>query len=265
MRRGIGDVLDQFLSEEPPSGTSEAQAPQKDRTTAALSPLPIIGLPISRRDVVRAAFAWNLVVEVARLGGHAVLVSPSHDTDASLWPDQGLGPLGAEIILAEAEDIGALERAVLDIAQTRSAEAEEGGLVFARVPPLWLRKAADGSDLLRQVLLFTSPEPRDLLETYGIAKLLLGNQASTDVGVTLHGVQGLEEAQRAFAHLSDVSERRLGNPLVSYGAFVDDLHVYRAIVARRPIGLAHPQSAAARSLRDVAEMLLRTTQGGTRV
>ncbi|MFP8875171.1 MAG: hypothetical protein VCB42_11755, partial [Myxococcota bacterium] len=98
---------------------------------------------------MRAAFAWNLVVEVARLGGLAVLVSPSHDTEASLWPDHGLGPLGAEVVLAEAEDLGALERAVLDVAETRAAEAEEGGIVFARVPPLWLRKAADGPKLLQ--------------------------------------------------------------------------------------------------------------------
>jgi MinD-like ATPase involved in chromosome partitioning or flagellar assembly len=43
---------------------------------------------------------------------------------------------------------------------------------------------------------------------------------------------------------------------VSYGLLVDDLHVYRAIVARRPIGLEHPQSPAARALRDVARLVL---------
>jgi MinD-like ATPase involved in chromosome partitioning or flagellar assembly len=42
----------------------------------------------------------------------------------------------------------------------------------------------------------------------------------------------------------------------SYGLLVDALHVYRAIVAQRPIGLAHPQSPAARALRDVAQLLL---------
>ena len=37
---------------------------------------------------------------------------------------------------------------------------------------------------------------------------------------------------------------------------VDDLHVYRAIVSRRPIGIEHPQSRAARALRDVARLVL---------
>ncbi len=269
MPRNISDVLDHLLPEaerskpvEPESANASAasQATGSPRTTASASRLLILGLPISHSDVVRAAFAWNLVVEVARLGGHAVLVSPSHDTEASLWPDHGLGPLGAEVVLAEAEDLGALERAVLDVAETRAAEAEEAGIVFARVPPLWLRKAADGPKLLQHSLLFTSTEPRDLLETYGIAKLLLGSHIGGRIGVTVHGVQRLEEASEAFLHLSEVAERRLGRSLESYGALVDDLHVYRAIVARRPIGLAHPQSAAAHSLRDVAEILLRTAK-----
>jgi MinD-like ATPase involved in chromosome partitioning or flagellar assembly len=47
---------------------------------------------------------------------------------------------------------------------------------------------------------------------------------------------------------------------VSYGLLVDDLHIYRASVAHRPIGLEHPQSRAARALRDVAQLLLDDAQ-----
>lgn len=267
MARGISDVLDQFLPDENSKSnkpTSRRESSATRQTRAGPSPLRVVGLPISNRDVVRAAFAWNLVVEVARLGGHAILVSPSHDTEASLWPDHGLGPLGAEVVLAEAADLGALERAALDIAETRAAEAEDGGLVFARIPPLWLRKAVDGPTLLQHSLIFTSPEPRDLLETYGIAKLLFENHRDSSVGITVHGVENRQEAQEAFLHLTDVTERRLGRSLVSYGTLMDDLHVYRAIVARRPIGLAHPQSAAARSLRDVAQLLFTFAKEPTR-
>ena len=270
MARGISDVLDQFLPEEDSKRskpTPRRDSSQSRQTSVGPSPLRVVSLPISNRDVVRAAFAWNLVVEVARLGGHAILVSPSHDTEASLWPDHGLGPLGAEVVLAEAADLGALERAALDIAETRAAEAEDGGIVLARIPPLWLRKAADGPTLLQHSLIFTSPEPRDLLETYGIAKILFENHRGSSVGITVHGVenrQETQEAQEAFAQLTDVTERRLGRSLVSYGTLMDDLHVYRAIVARRPIGLAHPQSAAARSLRDVAQRLFTFAKEPTR-
>ena len=65
-----------------------------------------------------------------------------------------------------------------------------------------------------------------------------------------------QEAEEAFAKLARTTQRSLGRDLQSYGLLVDDLDVYRAIVAQRPIGLAHPQSPAARALRDVAQMLL---------
>ena len=76
------------------------------------------------------------------------------------------------------------------------------------------------------------------------------------VGVTIHGARRIADAQSAFLHLAGVAARHLGRDLASYGLLVDDLHIYRAIVSRRPIGLEHPQSRAARALRDVARLLL---------
>ena len=218
--------------------------------------LPLIAVPIGDRDVVRAALTWNLAVEVARLGGRALLVAPARDDASPLWPVNGESPLGAEISLTSADSLGELYRAAQDLAVARAVDAEEGGIVFVRVPPLWLRKPADAGNLLRWTLLLTTSESRDLLETYGIAKLLTNLLPAVQVGVTVHGAQGTEEASAAFRRVDAVARRRLSHPLVSYGLLVDDLDVYRAIVAQRPIGLAHPQSAAARALGDVASLLL---------
>jgi MinD-like ATPase involved in chromosome partitioning or flagellar assembly len=104
--------------------------------------------------------------------------------------------------------------------------------------------------------LLTSSEPRDLLESYGIAKLLRAASSDARIGVSVHGARRKGEAAAAFDRLADVSRRRLDLSLASYGQLVDDIQVYRAIVAQRPIGLIHPQSPAARSLSDVAELLL---------
>ena len=51
-------------------------------------------------------------------------------------------------------------------------------------------------------------------------------------------------------------EPALDRALASYGLLVDDLHLYRAIVAQRPIGLAHPAAPATRALADVASLLI---------
>ncbi|MCG8589845.1 MAG: hypothetical protein MJE66_11190 [Proteobacteria bacterium] len=254
MPRDLGDVLHYFLPEAVPA--EEEPAPRSPARPPAA--LPLLSLPIGDRDVVRAAFAWNLVVEVARLGGRAVLVAPGDDE--SLWPDGGETPLGAEIVRTPCGELSDLYHAALDVAVSRAPEASEGGVVFVRIPPCWLRKAVDGGRLLEWVLLFSSPDPRDLLETYGIAKLLMAANPSSRVGVTIHGVRRHGDAHAAFARIARTSQQFLGHPLVSYGLLVDDLHVYRAIVARRPVGLAHPQAPAAKALQDVARMVFEDAQ-----
>jgi hypothetical protein len=106
------------------------------------------------------------------------------------------------------------------------------------------------------VLLLSTADRRELMETYAIAKPLLAADREARVGVTIHGARRIHEAERAFHHLARVASRHLGRTPISYGLLVDDLHVYRAIVARRPIGIEHPQAPAARALRDVATLVL---------
>jgi len=223
--------------------------------------LPIIALPIGDRDVVHAAFAWNLAVEFARCGANATLLAPADPAAASLWPPSGRGPIGAELELVPATNLRELNRAALDIAVSRAADAPNGGVVLARVPPAWLNGMSEGRALLRWVLLFAATESKDLRETYGLAKRVLRAGPTPRIGITIHGVRHIDEAERAFSRLADTAQRHLGHAVVSYGLLMDDLHIYRAIVAHRPIGLEHPQSRAARALRDVARLLLEDAQG----
>jgi len=237
---------------------TSGRATQEARRTARknLSLLPIVTMPIGDGDVVRAAFAWNLAVEVARLGGRAVLITPDRDDPSPLWPEAGIGPLGAELMPAPARDLTSLYRTAVDTAVSRADGATDGGLVLVHVPPEWLHNPGSGSPLLRWTLLFTTSHAQDLRETYAIAKLVLGSNPQAQVGITIHGARGRAEAEAAFSRLAQAVQRCLSRDLLSYGLLVDDLHVYRAIVAQRPIGLEHPQSPAARALRDVAQMLL---------
>jgi hypothetical protein len=242
----------------PPSRRSGRLRPLDGPTAGPDRPaaLPIVAVPLGERDVVRAAYAWNLAVEVARQGASATLLAPANSEPSPLWPDPGRGPVGAEVVLAEARSFGDLNRAALDVAVSRAADSNDGGVVLVTVPPTWFCDADVGRALVRWVLLFTAAETRDLLETYSLAKRIIAANSGARVGVTIHGVRALEEAKGAFRHLADVAARHLEHPLTSYGLLVDDLHVYRAIVSRRPIGLEHPQSRAARALRDVARLLL---------
>jgi hypothetical protein len=248
--RGLGDVLHYYLPEAERDVAPVSAAPRLDAA------LRIVALPVAERDVVRAALAWNLTVEIARLGASASLLAPRANDASLIWAEPGRGPVGAELVQSPAQELGALYRDAADVAVRRAAEPGEAGVVLVCVPPQWLRSGVDGGALLRWALLFATPDARDLLETYALAKLLLARRADATVGVAIHGVRRIVEAERAFQRIAGVAARHLGRAPRSYGLLVDDLHVYRAIVARRPIGLEHPQSPAARALRDVARLVL---------
>lgn len=253
MPRDLGDVLHYFLpAAEGEDAAPEGPGPPLDRPAA----LPIVALPIGDHDVVRAAFAWNLAVEMARLGASATLLAPRDRDPSPLWPDPGRGPVGTEVVMADVDGLGMLHRAALDVAVSRAADSSDGGVVLVRMPPEWLRAAQDGRALLRWVLLFATTDPRDQLETFALAKRVIASVESARVGITIHGARRIADAERAFGRIADAATKHVGTSPVSYGLLVDDLHVYRAIVARRPIGLEHPQSRAAKTLRDVARLLL---------
>lgn len=261
MPRELADVLHHFIPEAGPNPADPARLESASgvRPVASKPELPIVAVPVGERDVVRAAFTWNLAAEVAREGAQTAVVAPASDADSALWPKQSAGPQGAVVVLTPATNLGQLYRAAREIArEKRSAELDPGagGLIFVRIPPLWLRNPQGATELLRWTLLFTSSESHDLLESYGIAKLLTRVAPNGCIGVAVHGARRMGDAEAAFSRLANAAWRQLQLSLTSYGLLVDDLHVYQAIVAQRPIGMVHPQSPAARSMGDVAQLLL---------
>jgi hypothetical protein len=245
--RELGDVLHYFIP--------ESEAPRSLRETSG-GRLAIVAVPVVESDVVRAAFVWNLAVEMGRLGAAATVIATEEEASESLWPEPGRGPLGTEFLPTFAADLPTLASRAVEVATSRGAGCRSGGMVLVQVPPSWLDKAADGDPLLRWTLLFSSPEPRDLEETYALARRLFFAAPGARVGVTIHGVRSIDEARRAFDALVSALEPELRERLLSYGLLLDDLDVYRAIVNRRPIGVIRPQSRAARALADVAGLLL---------
>ena len=252
MPRDLDDVLHFFLPVAERSERSERIAHAREGQPVAL---PILTVPVAGRDVVRAAFAWNLTVELARLGARAVMIAPHDPATAPLWPEPGRGPLGAQVSYPTARDLVGLGHAALDAAIGGAPDANEGGVVVVCVPPEWLVRGAVVRPLLRWILLFGTPEKSDLRESYALAKLAYRRGSDPLVGLVIHGVRRLREAELAYGHVAGAAARHLGRSPQSYGLLADDLHVYRAIAARRPIGLEHPQSRAARALGDVARML----------
>lgn len=227
MPRDLGDVIDCFIPE------------------AALGPRRVIGLPVAAGDVLRAAVAWNLSVEISRTGAPCTLVTRGSPVDDSLWPPPGRGPLGSRLVQArESDDFGSCELAT------------DPQLVLDCPPAETLGHAASSPGAPRHWLLLSAPDPEGLRRVHHQALAIAAAQPDARIGVTIHGVRRIAEARAAFEELAIAVESDCAASLASYGLLVDDLHLYRAIVAQRPIGLVHPAAPATRALADVARLLL---------
>jgi hypothetical protein len=230
--RELGEVLHYFLDDAPPQ--REPAAP------------PVLAVGLGRRDVLRAAFAWNLAEELARAGVRTTVVTPPLRGGEAIWPeDRG----GARRRPALVEGPAGLDRAVGDA--RRAGTAGGGGLVMVPLPYEALLDGARPA-WLAWLLLFTTPDPRERAATAALLRRLPGEDEGLRVGVTVHGVGGVDEARRAFLELAGEVERDGRRRLWSYGLLVDDLDVYRAITERTVVGEVRPACRAARAIRDVA-------------
>ena len=259
LEQGRGETVDREAIPSPdasrrPDRSTTEPAPTNRRASAP-PPLPILGVPIGAHDVVRAALAWNLAIETTRLGASTVMLAPDSDCRSPLWPEAGIGPLGSELVYCPARDLPGLYAAAADLAAARAEKARQGGIVFLRIPPEWLDDERTPIESARWMLLMSSSNRRDLEAALDRAARLQSSHPRIELGLTVHGAQSIAEARSAFEWLARRMQERLGLDLISYGLLVDDLHVYRAIAAQRPIGLAHPQAPATRALMDVARLL----------
>lgn len=233
MARDLGEVLHYFL----------------DDTTAAMPARPrTVAVALGRRDVLRAAFTWNLAVELAQSGLSTAVVTPPPASSDALWPEPSEAS-GASRRIADGDGAEALGRAVRDT--WRSATQARPDLVLVAAPRALLA-ASPTPAWARWLLLFATPDPRERAATLAWLRGLPGEEEGLRVGVTMHGVRSIAEARSSFLALAEESERDRGRRLWSYGLLVDDLDVYRAVTARAAISEARPTCRAARALRDVA-------------
>lgn len=250
MPRDLADVLHYFLPElDDEAEPAPPALPQQDPA------LPILGVPTSRRDVVRAAFIWNFAIETARLGGRAIVLAPETDLETPLWPAPGDGPLGTELVFCNARDPEELGRIAVELARENAVAARQSGTVYVRVPAEWIAQERQPACSIDWWLLMTSADRGDLETALQLARAIRSANPASEIGATIHGVSTIGQAKRAYEFLAGRCEAELSLALVSYGLLVDDLHVYRAIAAQRAIGLAHPQAPATRAIQDVARLL----------
>jgi hypothetical protein len=240
--------------------TPSAHRSQSQARELQTSALPLAALPISDHEIVRASLISSLAVEIAALGGDVTILTPATPNAVNLFPDQLLPDQISEttrtrVRVTQAEDLASLHRDAVELAEACQADKNQAGVVLVRIPPLWLRGADHASELLEWMLLFTSPDQRNLANTYALAAMVLKENPTAEIGITVHGAKDRRDAEMAFGRLARNVEQQLGSNLASYGLLVEDLDIYRALVGGTTVGRAYPGSLSAQTLRAAAKLV----------
>ncbi|MDX1649309.1 MAG: hypothetical protein R3263_05585, partial [Myxococcota bacterium] len=195
--RDLGDVLHWFL--DPP-----ARAPRG-------APSSVFVLTIGVRDVLRAAFAWNLAAALAQRRPGTALGTRAPPAGGLRWP--GAGP---------ARLIAVLEPEPAALARAAHEAAGSGAPVLTCVPPEALTPDAGLPAPGERGLVFATPDEVEGGSATARIDGLRRRWPQIAPGVVIHGVSQLAAARRTFERLAERTERRHRVPLVSYGLLLDD-------------------------------------------
>ena len=235
MARELADVLHHFLGEALPGE-------RLDSASLALLAEP--------DDALAVGVAWNLAHELARLGLNVAWVTSLADEE--LLP-QAATP-GLLRLLSRAEGLPDLWLAAAE-ASAKLAAAQAPSLVLLRVPPGWIQPSESAERLLGWTLQLVGPDSLAHERALRLAERVRHSQPAACLGVALHDVRSVHEAESAFTALDRAFSRRSDASLTSYGLLLDEAEVYRSLLARRPLLRMHPETRAASALADMARLL----------
>jgi hypothetical protein len=233
MARELADVLHHFLGEPPSAEKLGAAA------------LAVLSEP---DDAFAVAAAWNLAHELARQGFAVAWVTSLSDEE--LLPADATP--GLTRLLAPTADLPALACAAAE-AGAKLAGARSPALVLLRVPPAWIAPSAAADRLLAWTLQLVAPGGESLARS--LARRVFSACPAARIGVTMHDVRSVSEAERAFGVIAREALEQSDARLASYGVLLDDSEFYRSLLAGRPLAQLRPGSRARRAAADVAALL----------
>jgi hypothetical protein len=235
MARELADVLHHFLGDGLPGL-------RLDSASLALLAEP--------DDALAVGVAWNLAHELAQLGLNVAWVTSL--TEEELLP-QAATP-GLMRLFSPAQGLPDLLLAAGE-ASAKLAAAHAPSLVLLRVPPAWVVPSEAAQRLLGWTLQLVGPDALAREHALRLAERVRHCQPAARLGVALHDVRSVQEAEGAFAALDRAFALHCEASLTSYGLLLDDAAVYRSLLARRPLARMQPETRAARALADMARLL----------
>ena len=241
-RRGIGDVLHYFISEEEQrEARARVQTPRGPEHSFATSWC----LPALPERPLSCAIAIDLAVAASRRGARAEILAP--------FPRHRLLPRTPEVCwrLIELDPDGAnsLESAL--------AELAPGSRAFVLLPPTQLgpvlQQLAPGS--LEGVLVPLNATPRGQARALGLVRQLGPPRPGLRIGAVPVGARNSVEAHASFEKLARAARRQLGHEIEQLGELHRGPATFRSLLHGVTVLDMDEDGSSARSLRNLCERL----------
>ena len=111
-----------------------------------------------------------------------------------------------------------------------------------------------------EVVLVTTPEPTSITDSYALLKALNARESFDaeicKIKVVANRVLNYEEGKNLFSKLEVVVSKFLKINLAFLGVIPMDMNMSKAIMQQKPISIAYPNSAGAKSVERIADGLL---------
>ncbi|USG67944.1 MinD/ParA family protein [Brevibacillus ruminantium] len=107
-----------------------------------------------------------------------------------------------------------------------------------------------------EVILVTTPEPPAITDAYAVIKMIHSRNPQTKVRLVINRATSDQEGRATSEKLAAVAKRFLDMDVSKLGYVMDDHLVTKAVKQQRPYFLVYPQSQASRSIRNLADVYL---------
>lgn len=115
-----------------------------------------------------------------------------------------------------------------------------------------------------EVLLVLTPEPTSTMDAYALLKALNRRKEfiATDkqIHVVTNRVSGEKEGMTLFRNISIVASQFLNIELNHIGDLPQDANATKAVIQQQPVSLSYPNTAYAKSMKQIADQLLEVSE-----
>jgi flagellar biosynthesis protein FlhG len=111
------------------------------------------------------------------------------------------------------------------------------------------------------VVVFTTPEPTAIADTYALIKMLIQKKPDVLVQLVLNIVESEREAKDVMERFTLVVDHFLNRKMEYLGFVVGDWNVVKAVKEQKPFVEAFPESRATYCVKNIAQVLISKTNG----